>query len=620
MKRIFACVLTLTLLFSALLLPITATDSAGAEREKGLTFNQEKKYEMRKLFDKLPIVIETWLYFPADFQGYGGVIMGNYGIIGPRFHLEIVAGGKPRLHYSNMLEGSESDVNTKYTKETFDYTFENVNVYKGEWVHLAVVVEDVESELRCYINGELAETLTGVTLPDLDTLAVAFAIGGDHRKRNNSYFRGELRSLAVYSDYRDERKIQRDMQSVDLSDEDLMVYYDLTDPQNGVFSDHKSGKYDLYEIDWWLDEVEPVGEYAYSLCLVGDTQIEAHYDTEKFSYIYDWIVANAESQKMAYVIGLGDVVDKNPEEEWALVTEHVRKMDGVVPYSLVRGNHDSVSLFNAAFCTDTYLSTCGGVFEEGHIENSWRTFRAGNSDFLLITLEYGPRNDVLEWAAGILEQYPDHKAILTTHAYLTRDGSTLHPTSYHSPTLEKRENNGSDIWEKLGSKYENVFMILSGHIDEERVVVNQRKGVHGNLVTEMLIDPQGISLREVGTPEGAVGLITMLYFNADGTVATMRTYSTVRDLYFRNDNQGVIYFEEQPEPEIPETPQTPEEPTPTDTAPKDSENEGETAEPPEEKKSELGMVWIVCGSVAAGAAIGVGATVSVVVIRKRKVK
>ena len=588
MKRIFVCLLVLALLLSALTVPTVATETDFELEQEGLTFGREKKYEMRKLFEKLPIVTEAWIYFPADFQGYGGVIMGNYGIIGPRFHLEILAGGKPQLHYSNMLPNSESDVNTKYTKNTFNYVFDNVNVYTGEWLHLAVVVEDTENELRCYINGELVQTLAGVTLPDQDVLSVAFAVGGDHRTRNNSYFRGALRSLAVYSDYRDERKIKNDLKNVDVRDENLILYYDLTDCKDGIFSDHTGGKYDLYEIDWWLEpsEVEPVKNYAYSLCLVGDTQIEAHYDTEKFTYIYDWIVENAKSQKIAYVIGLGDIVDKNPPEEWALVNQHVHKMDGVVPYSLVRGNHDWIPLYNEAFCTDQYLSTCGGIFEEGHIENSWRTFRAEKTDFLLLTLEYGPRNDVLEWAAEVIEQHPKHKVIITTHAYLTRDGTTLHPTSYHSPTLENRENNGSDIWDKLGSQYENVYMILSGHIDEERVVVNQRKGKHGNLVTEMLINPQGISLREAGTDEGAIGLITMLYFNEDGSMAEMRTYSTVRDLYFRDDNQGTISFVEVLESSPEQSPE------PDESISERSEQPDQNSENQEERKESI-LPWII---------------------------
>jgi hypothetical protein len=46
------------------------------------------------------------------------------------------------------------------------------------------------------------------------------------------------------------------------------------------------------------------------------------------------------------------------------------------------------------------------------------------------------------------------------------------------------------IWNKFASKHENIFMVLSGHMSADTVVIKQRKGEAGNTVTEMLIDPQ----------------------------------------------------------------------------------------------------------------------------------
>ena len=282
MKRIFVCLLVFVMLLSAITVPIVATESGSVLMSEGVSFNQEMKYEMSVLLEDIPFVIEAWIYFPADFQGYGGVIVGNYGIIQPSYQLEILAGGKPQLYYTNPTE-------EMYEKLKYNLVFENVNVYSGEWVHLAVAIDDSIATAECYVNGELAEKIENIQMFDEDVLSVPFAVGGDHRGHNSSYFRGKMRSLALYSEYRDRRKIKVDMLNVDTRDDALLAYYDFTEASDHVISDHKDGTYNLTEIDKWLnqDEVEAVEDYAYWLCIVGDTQIEAYYDPDKFHYIYD---------------------------------------------------------------------------------------------------------------------------------------------------------------------------------------------------------------------------------------------------------------------------------------------------------------------------------------------
>lgn len=604
MKKLLAWALLICMMFSMFSLSVAAAvadddeSDEPIEEKEGLTFGQEYKYEMSVLLDAIPFVVEAWIYFPPEHQGYGGMIFGNNGILQNCFQLEILAGGVPRLFYS-------TSTNEFYKKDRHEIHFSNVNVYTGEWVHLAVTIDDSTNEAHCFVNGALAQSVSGMTMFDRDVLAVPFAVGGDHRGFNSSYFRGEMHSLALYSDFRDIRKIRNDLKSVDTRDEDLLAYYDFSDQKEESYSDHRDGKYDLLVTDWWLEEKKEVKDYAYSLCLVGDTQIEAHYDTDSFPYIYDWIVENAKKKKMAYVIGLGDIVDKNPDEEWQLAYENIIKLNGVVPYSLVRGNHDSIQKLNELFYKDWYTRTCDGLFEQGHIENSFRTFRAGKTDYLIMTLEYGPRDVVLDWAAEVLERYPNHKAIITTHAYMTRDGSRLDAEDYHSPTYEKRENNGEDMWNKVFSQYANVFMIICGHIDCETVVVNQEKGVHGNIVTQILIDMQGISLREY-KQSGALGSVTMLYFNEDGTMAEMETYSTVRELFFRSNNQRTLSFVEAVE----------ENPDVGSSESIDDTTESTLPEEQEEEKPPILPIVILC--VVGGVLIAVAIVVTVVIVRKRK--
>ena len=58
--------------------------------------------------------------------------------------------------------------------------------------------------------------------------------------------------------------------------------------------------------------------------------------------------------------------------------------------------------------------------------------------YLFITIDYNPTEGVVKWVDQTLAKYPDHKAIITTHAYLSKDGevipterdSSIYPTKY----------------------------------------------------------------------------------------------------------------------------------------------------------------------------------------------
>ena len=280
-------------------------------------------------------------------------------------------------------------------------------------------------------------------------------------------------------------------------------------------------------------------DYAYSLAIVGDTQVvcenDALYNQNGMDTLYQWIVDNAASKNIQYVLGVGDITQhQNNAAEFALAKEAISKMDGVVPYSLARGNHDNSDPYNNTFNTDLYKSQFDGFYND-KLENAYKLMTLGGTKYLFITLDYGPENAVLEWAGDLCETYSDHKVIITTHAYLYADGTTIDSNDSCDPiTMNKRENNGETMWEKLGKKYENIFMIISGHECSDRVLVTEAEGENGNIVTQMLVDFQGV---DASYGYGSAGMVTMLYFSKDGKSVTVETYSTILKKYFREDNQ-----------------------------------------------------------------------------------
>ncbi len=121
-------------------------------------------------------------------------------------------------------------------------------------------------------------------------------------------------------------------------------------------------------------------------------------------------------------------------------------------------------------------------------------------------------------ADEVLKKYPDRNAIIATHEYIA-------PGGFYA-------GQGEDLWKKLVSKNQNVFMVLCGHI--HGVAYNVRHGDNGNTVIEMLADYQS-------GPQGGLGYMRLLQFDMKNNQLMVNTYSPLLDDY--------IYFEDKPETE-----------------------------------------------------------------------
>ena len=292
-------------------------------------------------------------------------------------------------------------------------------------------------------------------------------------------------------------------------------------------------------------------DYAYSFAVVCDTQTVVKKDiannTQYLSSIYDWIVSNAESKKIGYVFGLGDITENDTDEEWTYAKEHITKLDGVVPYLLNRGNspHDTAKQMNKYFASHTdYTDTLSGTMTEGDVVNSYTVFTVGGVKYLVLAIDFGPSDAELEWAGGIIEANPDCKVIITTHAYLYTDGTLQDANDGSAPNKtgadDGSSNNGDMMWEKLVKKHSNIIMVLSGHNPTPDIIYNRDTGDHGNTVTSILVDSQNFDAGR----EGETGMVCMLYFSEDGSRVDVEYISTVREQYYKESNQFSINLKE----------------------------------------------------------------------------
>ncbi|RZS63902.1 metallophosphoesterase [Pseudobacter ginsenosidimutans] len=293
---------------------------------------------------------------------------------------------------------------------------------------------------------------------------------------------------------------------------------------------------------------------SFRLVILPDTQTYSKRYPEIFKAQTAWIAKHAKD--IAFVLHAGDITDHNSEEQWKVAVDAMSLLDGKVPVSIVPGNHDIGSkpklscdvrnsdLFNRFFPYDKYSAQpeFGGAYEKGRMDNTWFSFRAAGENWMVLSLEFGPRNKVIAWANEVVAQHPKHQVILLTHAYMYADdtrigeGDKWRPQAYGigKDQGDDAVNDGDQIWEKLVSKHANMKMVFSGHVLFDGTGKLVSKGIHGNDVYQMLANYQeGV----IGTENGGNGYLRIVTVNLRKKKISVQTYSPYLDKYKTEDDQ-----------------------------------------------------------------------------------
>lgn len=598
MKKIISALIAAIILLSASTLSVSSADT-----RKGITLERTKTngvshpvgyYVTEKRYDKMPITFEAWVYIPKSiYSERGGIIIGNYQSFSKDdfVNFEIHTNGVPRL----LIDDPSGTMH--------DYKFSKAVVPADTWTHVAIVYGTGTDgkQIYCYINGEFkqASSVSNWYSAPLEALDNTLCLAGDYRALNEQGFRGQLGNVWVYSDVRNDRDILADYKNgPDLSDADLMLYYELFGAESATDIPDQSGNgYDMAYYRMWLSEEEMEAiraedeyEYEYVIAFLPDIQYMTQNYPGSLKIMVDYLVENGKKRNIEYIIGLGDITNSNSQREWNTIIRQTNRLNGYIPYSLVPGNHDGVNsgskaLLDNAYATKTgyyyqHIAANGGFFNEDSVRNTHLTFTVGEVDYLIINLDFGATDDILAWAGGVLEAHPNHRAILATHGYLNADGTTLDSNDYASPDeYDSSLNSGEALWEKLVSKYENIAMIVSGHMHHDSIVVTPREGDAGNIVYQILMDPQS-SCKKLG----GMGTLGLMYFTADGNHAKIEYYSTVFDKYFAESNKTILLTFGKDEPEETTAPETE---APVTTA---EQNESSNTEPQNEEKGCAGII------------------------------
>lgn len=309
-------------------------------------------------------------------------------------------------------------------------------------------------------------------------------------------------------------------------------------------------------------DLESLAPGAWTLVVIPDTQYYVDHTRRipptpvTFEAMIDWIVENKKSRNIGLVIHVGDIVDNNTDEEWAMARRIMKPLDGNLPYVLATGNHEYTGNakvretdFNEWFTLeDNPLNdpNMGGIFvdsmEPSRLENAlYRWTSPHGRPFAILSLEWGVRDRALAWASQILKSpdLADHTGVLVNHAYLYHDntlydwesrGSTqsANPFAYKMAATGTT-NDGRMIWNKLVSQHSLFELVFCGHVSgkkEERYRLGDKAEIGylpgradtGQTVHQMLFNAQRRG-------DAGDGWIRLLEFHPDGETVIVKTYS-----------------------------------------------------------------------------------------------
>ena len=418
-------------------------------------------------------------------------------------------------------------------------------------------------------------------------------------------------------------------------------------------------KYPRHEPSHWADE-EGLNDQDYTFAFVGDIQkiMEIDYlrstdkdpsnDTNYVDTLFTWLAENAEDRKIKHVFTLGDLTEYSATDdadlayatgtqygdaEWQILKRSITKLDGVVPYSVIRGNHDDYQI-DDFFNYDAYKNNFNGFYAGEHavsgqeereatyytdsITNSYRLVTIGDVKYIFITLDFNPTRGVVTWLDNLLTTYSDHQAIITMHSYTWRgenaDGTAGNGALLTMQNLTRVIKAGSYggaapdyIWKNCIKKHANVIMTVSGHVGANDPFFFKQTGDNGNEVLNVLVNPQAYEDPDnndhVGEERNGgfepTGMIFFMHFYDGGKTIKTEYYSTILDSYkigddsvngsnrnlwvYNDDNTWSLstYTTEAPATEAPETTEA----TTTAAATTAAATEAETTAATEDKKN-----------------------------------
>ena len=215
------------------------------------------------------------------------------------------------------------------------------------------------------------------------------------------------------------------------------------------------------------------------IAIFGDIQ---YYTNPQYINLYrhslDWILHEYKNgRNIVCVLHTGDITQTNAVSQYDVFYNATYLIGAEIPFYSLIGNHDyrwyddihidgrEDTHFNEFAVFPQSMQNVEAQFETGRMENIIvRTVVQGHILYFIL-LEFGPRDEVVEWANQYVRRNPDINFVVCTHEYLEKGGgrrttglkcvSQLQNTTYNTP---------EQLWNRLIKCNDNIICVLCGHV------------------------------------------------------------------------------------------------------------------------------------------------------------
>lgn len=292
-----------------------------------------------------------------------------------------------------------------------------------------------------------------------------------------------------------------------------------------------------------LGSLNQVHAQKFTIPVFPDSQTAVDGNFAMFKSQFDWLLENPENYNIPMVLHVGDVANYDNLSQWETISSQFDRLDKEgIPYAIALGNHDTEAVgeydgsaapgnvnqnlrktakFNSYFPTSRFIAQ-RGRYEEGKSDNAYYTFRMEGTNWLVISLEFCPRQGPLNWAGDVIKAHHEYNVIILTHYYLTGKGEIADRNAGYgdfSPQF---------MFEELISAYPNIRFVLSGHVSTTALRIDE--GTNGNKVYQMLQNYQN--------DDFGGGYLRLLHFDLEAGTVSAEMYSP---FYKKNKDDNSSY-------------------------------------------------------------------------------
>jgi hypothetical protein len=270
----------------------------------------------------------------------------------------------------------------------------------------------------------------------------------------------------------------------------------------------------------------------FTLVAVSDTQYTVESFPATFAMQTQWAADHADdpAYNVAFLAHQGDMLRRGYSGVQADVArDALSRMDGIIPYSVVIGNHDfdnqfddldhhiSSAHFTSRFGDEMYAANAVSGFGGSSLDqrNHYQLITAGDREYMVLGIEWEATDASIAWAQRVIDANPNTPVILSTHEYLNGGGRTTSP-------LDPAGNSGQGIFTKLVSPNPQIFLVLGGHTGAVRHQTSLNAA--GLPVFETVSDFEG-------RPNGGDGWMQLFHFYPDQNKISVSSYSPKLDRF-----------------------------------------------------------------------------------------